>query len=67
MDIRKKFTTTLDEEVIKQLKLQAIQEQTDANKIIERLIKDYLKKTTRTERALLDKTSIQDTRPTKNT
>ena len=44
LDIRKKFTTTIDEEVIKQLKLQAIREQTDANKIIERLIQDYLKK-----------------------
>lgn len=42
MAIRKKFTTTLDEKVIKQLKLQAILEQTDASKIIERLIQDYL-------------------------
>ena len=44
MAIRKKFTTTIDEDVIKELKLQAIREQTDANKIIERLIQDYLKK-----------------------
>ena len=44
MAIRKKFTTTIDEEVIKELKLQAIREKTDANKIIERLIQAYLKK-----------------------
>jgi predicted HicB family RNase H-like nuclease len=44
LNIRKKFTTTIDEEVIKRLKLQAIREQTDANKIIERLILEYLEK-----------------------
>ena len=44
LNIRKKFTTTLDEKLIRDLKLLAIQEQTDANKIIERLIQDYLKK-----------------------
>lgn len=43
-NIRKKFTTTLDQQVIRDLKLLAIQEQTDANKIIERLIQEYLKK-----------------------
>ena len=42
LNIRKKFTTTIDEEVIRQLKLQAVLEQTDANKIIERLIQEYL-------------------------
>lgn len=42
LSIRKKFTTTIDEEVIRQLKLQAVLEQTDANKIIERLIQEYL-------------------------
>jgi metal-responsive CopG/Arc/MetJ family transcriptional regulator len=41
---RKKFTTSLDEEVIKQLKLQAVKENTNASKIIERLVKEYLKK-----------------------
>lgn len=42
LNIRKKFTTTIDEEVIKELKLQAVRERTDANKIIERLIQEYL-------------------------
>ena len=41
---RKKFTTSLDEEVIKQLKLQAAKENTDASKIIEKLVKEYLQK-----------------------
>ena len=44
LNIRKKFTTTLDEKLIRDLKLLAIQEKTDANKIIERLIQEYLKK-----------------------
>ena len=39
---RKKFTTNLDEDVIKQIKLQAIQENTDVSKIIEKLIIEYL-------------------------
>lgn len=39
---RKKFTTNLDEEVIIQLKIQAARESTDASKIIEKLVKDYL-------------------------
>jgi hypothetical protein len=42
--MRKKFTTNLDEEVIKQLKIQAVKENTDASKIIEKLIIEYLKK-----------------------
>ncbi len=41
---RKKFTTNLDEEVIKQLKIQAVVEGTDASKIIEKLLIEYLKK-----------------------
>ncbi|WP_196007851.1 hypothetical protein [Clostridium tyrobutyricum] len=40
---RKKFTTTLDEKVIKQLKLLAVNENTDASKIIEKLLIDYFK------------------------
>ena len=43
---RKKFTTNLDEEVIKLLKHRAITENTDASKIIERLLKIYLEKPT---------------------
>lgn len=42
--MRKKFTTSLDEQVIKELKLQAVKEETDASKILEKLIKEYLKK-----------------------
>ena len=41
---RKKFTTNLDEDVIKNLKIQAAMESTDASKIIEKLILEYLSK-----------------------
>lgn len=40
---RKKFTTTLDEELIKLIKVKAIEENTDVSKLLEKLIKDYLK------------------------
>lgn len=39
---RKKFTTTLDEKTIKELKLQAVKENTDVSKIIEKIALDYL-------------------------
>ena len=39
---RKKFTTNLDEEVIKRLKIKAAEECTDASKIIEKLLLKYL-------------------------
>ena len=42
--VRKKFTTTLNETIIQQLKIQAIKEGTDASKIIEKLVEEYLKK-----------------------
>jgi len=41
---RKKFTTSLDEKIIQQLKIQAVKEGTDASKIIEKLIEEYIKK-----------------------
>jgi len=41
--MRKKFTTSLDDEVIKKIKLQAVMENTDASKIIEKLVVEYLK------------------------
>ena len=41
--MRKKFTTTLDEEIIKKIKVQAIKENTDVSKLLERLIENYLK------------------------
>ena len=41
--MRKKFTTTLDEEIIKKIKIQAIKENTDVSKLLEKLIENYLK------------------------
>ena len=41
--MRKKFTTTLDEEIIKKIKIQAVKENTDVSKLLEKLIKNYLK------------------------
>lgn len=40
---RRKFTTNLDEEVIKKIKVKAIEENTDVSKIIEKLLIEYLK------------------------
>ncbi len=40
--MRTKFTTTLDNELIKDLKIQAIRENTDVSKIIEKLVIEYL-------------------------
>ena len=42
--VRKKFTTTLNETIIQQLKIQAIKEGTDASKIIEKLVEEYRQK-----------------------
>ena len=41
--MRKKFTTTLDEEIIKKIKFQAVKENTDVSKLLEKLIENYLK------------------------
>lgn len=41
--MRVKFTTTLDLELLKKIKIQAIKEKTDVSKVLERLIKEYLK------------------------
>lgn len=41
---RKKFTTTLDGDVIQKLKMQAVVENTTAGKIIERLLLEYFEK-----------------------
>ena len=41
--MRSKFTTTLDSELLKAIKVQAIKENTDVSKILEKLIADYLK------------------------
>ena len=42
--MRVKFTTTLDSEILKALKIQAIQEGTAVSKILEKLSIEYLKK-----------------------
>lgn len=39
-----KFTTYIDRELLKQAKIQAIKEETTVNKIIEKLLREYLKK-----------------------
>ena len=41
--MRKKFTTTLDDEIIKKIKIQAVKENTDVSKLLEKLIENYLK------------------------
>ena len=41
---RSKFTTTIDGELLKQIKIKAIECNTDVNKIIEDLIREYLSK-----------------------
>lgn len=40
--MKKKFTTTIDKDVIKQAKIQAIEENTSVAELIERLLKEYL-------------------------
>ena len=39
-----KFTTYIDSELLKETKIQAIRENTSVNKIIEKLLRDYLKR-----------------------
>ena len=39
---RKKFTTTLVEDLISKIKIQAINEKTDVSKLLEKLIVKYL-------------------------
>jgi hypothetical protein len=41
---RKKFTTTIEEEALKELKKIAIDHDVDAGKMIELLVKDYLRR-----------------------
>ncbi|WP_162255729.1 hypothetical protein [Paucilactobacillus suebicus] len=42
--MKSKFTTSLDHELIKQLKIQAVVEETTVGNILENIIKDYLSK-----------------------
>ncbi len=39
-----KFTTNIDEEVLKKIKIRAIEEGKNVNKIIEELLRKYLKR-----------------------
>ncbi len=41
--MKKKFTTTIEEELIKKAKIKAIEENISVAELIERLLKDYLK------------------------
>lgn len=41
---RKKFTTTLDEELIKEIKVYAIEHNTSVSQLIEKAIKQIIKK-----------------------
>lgn len=42
--MKKKFTTTLDDDIIKQAKIQAIKEGISVADLIEKLLKEYLGK-----------------------
>lgn len=42
--MKKKFTTTLDSDLIQQIKIQAIKENTSVASLLEKLMKDYLNK-----------------------
>lgn len=42
--MKKKFTTTLDSDLIKQIKIRAIKENTSVASLLEKLMKDYLNK-----------------------
>lgn len=42
--MKEPYATTLEEKIIKQLKIQAVEEKKYANEIIEEALKDYFKK-----------------------
>ena len=41
--MKKKYTTNIDEELLKEAKIKAIQENINLNDLIERLLRDYLR------------------------
>lgn len=43
--MKKKFTTTIDDELIKKAKIKAIEENISVAELIERLLKEYLELT----------------------
>ena len=44
-----KFTTYIDSDLLKEIKIQAIRESTTVNKIIDKLLREYLKKQAKAE------------------
>lgn len=42
---KKKFTTTVDDELLEQIKIQSIKEKRSVSDLLEELIRDYLAKT----------------------
>lgn len=42
--MKKKYTTNIDEELLKEAKIKAIQENINLNDLLERLLKEYLSK-----------------------
>lgn len=44
---KKKFTTTVDEELLEQIKIQSIKEKRSVSDLLEELIRAYLKKTSK--------------------
>lgn len=42
IELKKKFTTTIDDELIKQAKIKAIEESISVAELIEKLLKEYL-------------------------
>lgn len=44
---KKKFTTTLEEDLLEQIKIQAIREKRSVAELLEELIRDYLDKTSK--------------------
>ena len=41
---KQKFTTSINEEVLKRLKIKAIEENTSVSELIERIVREYLSK-----------------------
>lgn len=42
--MKKKYTTNIDEELLKEAKIKAIQENVNLNDLLERLLREYLKR-----------------------
>lgn len=44
ISLKKKYTTNIDEELLKEAKIKAIQENINLNDLLERLLREYLNK-----------------------